>query len=57
MNHLQTQWRAGFNGMLGLDYPGVEAACRMLGRAMTPELFVQLQTCERAALDAMRAKG
>lgn len=47
-----TQWRrAGMAGIAtGLDYPGVEAAARMMGIAVTPRLFRDLQTMEAAAL-------
>lgn len=38
---------------VGLNYPGVETAARLLGYDMTPELFDQLQTMELAALREM----
>lgn len=50
-----TQWR--FAGMaaapIGLDYAGVEAAVRGLGRSWDVELFQDLRVMERAALDEL----
>ena len=50
-----TQWKyAGMAGTpTGLDYPGVEAAARLLGREMTPELFRDIRVMEAAALDEL----
>ena len=53
---IQSQWRIGMNGASGLDYPGVAAAVQMMGKAMTPELFADVQLMERAALQAMQRK-
>lgn len=53
---LQTQWRTGMSGATGLDYHGVGAAVRMMGKPMTPELFSDVQLMERAALIAMQKK-
>ena len=44
------------NGATGLDYHGVGEAVRMMGKAMTPELFSDIQLMERAALQAMQRK-
>lgn len=53
---LQTQWRVGpMGGLVGLDYPGVEAAMRMARVKDRAQLFEQLQTMEFAALEAMHA--
>lgn len=50
---VQSQWRivAGFGRAFwaGLDYPGVEAAARMMGLRMTPRLFDDLQVMETEA--------
>jgi hypothetical protein len=50
-----TQWRrAGMGGVpLGLEYPGLEAASRMMGVAMTPELFESVRVMEFAALEVL----
>ena len=53
---IQTQWRTGMSGATGLDYHGVGAAVQMMGKAMTPELFSDIQLMERAALKAMQRK-
>lgn len=50
---VQTQWRDGFQGRTGLDYPGVDVVMRrrgLRGRA-ADEMFGLLQAMERAALD------
>ena len=52
----QTQWRTGMSGPTGLDYAGVAAMTRAMRIKMTPELFADLQTMERAVLNAMREK-
>ena len=53
-----TQWHfAGMGGTpTGLDYPGIEAAARMTGAEMSPELFAGIRVMERAAL-AETGKG
>ena len=53
---IQTQWRVSVSGATGLDYHGVGEAVRMMGMAMTPELFSDIQLMERAALRAMQRK-
>lgn len=52
----QTQWRTGMSGPTGLDYAGVGAMVRAMRIKMTPELFADIQTMERAVLNAMREK-
>ena len=49
-----SQWKfAGMTGVpIGLDYPGVEAAARMLGLDMDADLFERIRWMERAALAA-----
>lgn len=50
----ETQWRAGpMGGLLGLDYPGVEAAMRMMGVVSTPALFEQLRTLEVESINTL----
>ncbi len=53
-----TQWRtAGMGGVaIGLDYPGVESAARMMALAVTPTLFADLREMEHAAIKAMLEK-
>jgi hypothetical protein len=50
-----TQWRrAGMGGVpLGLEYPGLESAARMMGVGMTPELFESVRVMEFAALKVL----
>jgi hypothetical protein len=54
---VQTQWRVGFGGATGLDYPAVFATMDRMLRNETQErkdaLFRDLQVVERAALDEM----
>jgi hypothetical protein len=51
-----TQWRFAEGLPVSLDYPGVEAAARLAGIAMTPELFADIRIMERAAVEAMRER-
>lgn len=52
-----TQWRRHAGGAVaGLDYSGVEAAARMMGMAMTPELFAQLRVLEAETVKIARPK-
>lgn len=56
---LRTQWRfAPFGGVIGLDYPGVEAAMRMqrIPAGNRPALFGKIQIMEGAALVVLNEK-
>lgn len=53
-HRLQTQWRHGPQGPVGMDYAGVRAALEFMGTPATPELFRQIQTMESAALEVLR---
>lgn len=46
----QSQWRAGFAGVVGLDYCGVEKAAAWLEIPMTRDVFRKIQVLERAVL-------
>lgn len=54
---LATQWRRHpmTGTRLGLDYPSIEPAARLLGIEMTPARFADLQVMEGAALAAFPA--
>lgn len=53
-----TQWKVvPLGGVAGLDYPGVEALCRMSGIDMTSALFRDLQTMEAAALPLLNERA
>lgn len=56
---LSTQWRVGFGGATGLDYGVLPTTLRLLGvpRAEWPELFADIRTMERAALDVMHQQA
>lgn len=56
---LDTQWRVGFGGATGLDYNVLPTTLRLLGvpRADWPELFEDIRTMERAALDVMHQQA
>lgn len=55
---LQTQWRHGFGGATGLDYPAVFQTMDRLRIADTDGLiFEGLQVMELGALRAMTEKG
>ncbi len=49
----QTQWRTGFNGPTGLDYPAVAMVARVLqlSARRVRELWADFQAMERAALE------
>lgn len=54
-----TQWRyGGMGGATGLDYTAVLACVRSLrlGREKSDQLFADIRTMERGALQAMRSK-
>lgn len=48
----QARW-GPMGGFIGLDYPGVEAAARMAGIEVTPEIFADLRLMEAEAVGAM----
>lgn len=49
---MQTQWRAGAQGVVGLDYSAIEPVLRLqqIDTARWPALFDDLRVMERAAL-------
>ena len=54
---VQTQWRQGFGGPTGLDYPAVFQTMDRIGvRDADGEIFAGLQIMERAALNC-QAQG
>lgn len=51
--HVQTQWRAGGMGVIGLDWPAVMLMAKWLGYDLRiPRLYRGLQLCEQAVLKA-----
>lgn len=54
----ETQWRHNTMGEpTGLDYAALEPLARMTGITMTRETFLQVQTCEQAALAEIRRQS
>lgn len=55
---LASQWRLhAMSGMrLGLDYAAIPATAAMMGIVMTPQLFEDLGTMERAALTVFHTR-
>lgn len=52
---LQTQWTISPMGeRIGLHYPSVETAARVLGVSLTPDLFDKVQIMEMTALKVLR---
>jgi len=52
---LQTQWMISPMGeRIGLHYPSVETASRVLGVPLTPDLFDKVQIMEMTALKVLR---
>lgn len=50
---VQTQWRAGGMGLVGLDWPAVTAMARWLGYDLRiPRLYRAMQICEASVLRA-----
>lgn len=50
---LQTQWRVGMNGPIGLDYLAVKWLFRLYSVKEPASLLEDLQVMEAAALSAM----
>lgn len=54
---LATQWKiGGMGGFLGLDYPAVESAMRILRIHNRAEMFDTIQVMEYAALPVLNRK-
>ncbi|MEW6314128.1 MAG: DUF1799 domain-containing protein [Pseudomonadota bacterium] len=54
----ETQWRFGvMGGVLGLDYAAVESVLRLMKIEAMPQLFGDLQSMERAALEELNRRG
>lgn len=49
---MQTQWRTGMSGVVGLDYTALESVLRLLGvkRTRWPALFDDVRVMELAAM-------
>ena len=50
---VNTQWRAGGMGIIGLDYPAVWTMAKMIEIEMTPCLMMKIQKLEYAVLESM----
>lgn len=50
---VQTQWRVGMNGIIGLDYTAVESAVKLQARRLPPRVFEGIQVIEAAVLAAL----
>lgn len=48
-----TQRVESFGGVVGLNYPSVESAARMMGIEMTPDLFSAIRCAEREWLNIL----
>lgn len=51
---VQTQWRAGGMGIVGLDYGELRAAARDMDIPLTPGLWRKIRALEAAELSEMR---
>ena len=47
---VQGQWRVGFGGPTGMDWPAVESIARVLRVPVTPRLWQQLHALESTEL-------
>jgi len=47
---VQTQWRTGMSGVVGLDYAAVERDCSIYNVPLTPELMDNIRVMEMAAM-------
>ena len=54
---VQTQWRAGGLGLVGLDYPAVRIEARALGIYMSHGLMRKLQAMEHHYLERASSQG
>jgi hypothetical protein len=55
---VQTQWRATFGGLLGLDYPAMFQMAEFMGVEMSPGVFAKIKALELATLkQANKAPG
>jgi hypothetical protein len=53
----QTQWIvSGMGHRVGLSYAGLEAAARLSGADMTPELFDQVQLLELTTINELNKR-
>jgi hypothetical protein len=52
---VQTQWRAGGMGIVGLDYAEVRVWAEELGIAMTPAMWGKIRKLERQTLAVSHA--
>ncbi len=55
-DQVQTQWRMGPSGPVGLDYTALPAWCRRGGSRRARQAFEALQVMEAAALEHWRVK-
>lgn len=53
---VQTQWREGYAGPIGLDYNAVSFVFNVMGLQGQREIFDGLQIMEIAALKVLRSK-
>lgn len=47
---VQGQWRVGFGGPTGIDWPAVESIARVLRVPVTPRLWQQMHALEQTEL-------
>jgi hypothetical protein len=47
---VQTQWRASFGGLLGLDYPAMFQMAEFLGVEMSPGTLAKMKALEFSTL-------
>jgi hypothetical protein len=53
---VQTQWRAGSSGPIGLDYTALQSTLPILGFEVTKELMRDIQVIEFTALNVFAEK-
>ena len=54
---VQTQWRGGGLGIIGLDYPAVSAEATRLGMDLSVCTMKKIKRMERVVLESMRDEG
>jgi len=52
-NEIQTQWRAGAAGVIGLDYKTIKTACIETGIKYTRALKLKIMACEGQVLKCL----
>jgi len=56
-NACRTQWSVGFEGVIGMNYAGVDVVLRMQRVKRQARVFSDIQVMERAALPILKVRS